>query len=723
MSRRFTDIPLVSNLRELIRILNDRLRRLDSETAATSDAVERIVLPESGALTFPGPVTINTGGITKTYFTDPATRERRVKVAIPWTAPPQSAWRDFAGVETWQDAPPWDSGTPLDPTGGDLWPHGWHGHDGTIGGPGLSEFIAPAPSRQEAWRFYLASRTRDAVPALRRVPEPDATTNVLVIVDPSPAVNVTSFTAGPATYAEGDRAINIPYSFTLPAGASWEALDWDYCQIEIQTSSMGPTDKPVIAAVFDRNTGSPGTAVQSLSTFTDLPTISEQWTLSCVSYDTRGNAYSSAPTQLVTVNPPPAITSAPTQITEATISIVVSQYATDPNTGKQMGKVVVTFTPPGDGSFAGIWVYEGVSPPGNPATAVYVDGSPWYSSSTGAAIIEFWLERKASDTTYWGFVTNNNADYFVTPSASTPKKSFVVTAVHTAPQVTGFSVTVDQQKRAGVWSGRYRFNFTKPSDPEFWYASIERVPTDASFTPLGGFDYGRVAGEENSSVQKEWWPLPKATPEYWKFRSRSVNQADKPNDVSPPTYNVTVPTSAGLDLGESDPSSLQTNQLEISGGKAGVSANLIDDTVTSRPIKHILTLNSIRVEIASNLYGSWYAGIALINQSFTSQRISLMPAGGGIWVEDSTTKRTVVTGAPAINLIDGTTKIAINGVAGDIDTVNGYKVGGVTRINSSGQFIPAGGQTATILFCYMGVSCGAGSLTFSNGILTGYVSP
>lgn len=50
-------------------------------------------------------------------------------------------------------------------------------------------------------------------------------------------------------------------------------------------------------------------------------------------------------------------------------------------------------------------------------------------------------------------------------------------------QVSGLTVLVEQQNQAGVSSGRFVVNFTKPLDPEYYYASIERLPYTFSTPP------------------------------------------------------------------------------------------------------------------------------------------------------------------------------------------------------------------------------------------------
>lgn len=50
-------------------------------------------------------------------------------------------------------------------------------------------------------------------------------------------------------------------------------------------------------------------------------------------------------------------------------------------------------------------------------------------------------------------------------------------------QVSGLTVLVEQQNQAGVLSGRFVVNFTKPLDPEYYYASIERLPYTFSTPP------------------------------------------------------------------------------------------------------------------------------------------------------------------------------------------------------------------------------------------------
>ena len=61
------------------------------------------------------------------------------------------------------------------------------------------------------------------------------------------------------------------------------------------------------------------------------------------------------------------------------------------------------------------------------------------------------------------------------PPDGTNYKRLVFAAWGDAPQLSSFTVNVEQQTQAGVPSGRFVVNFTRPSDPQYYYSSIERL--------------------------------------------------------------------------------------------------------------------------------------------------------------------------------------------------------------------------------------------------------
>lgn len=276
---------------------------------------------------------------------------------------------------------------------------------------------------------------------------------------------------------------------------------------------------------------------------------------------------SATPSMVVTVGDQsiPGGGTPPPQIAEATLSVAIPEYRTDLD-GQQWAKIVISYTSPGGtpaDAYPGAWIYDDAAGAPDPATTPALDGSPWYATAMGQDI-EFWMKREDANLTYWARVTVNTTSLTVLPVAASPKVTFTITKYADAPQVTGFNVTVATETRKGVPSGRFVYAFTPPADPEFWYASIERIRTDSSFVPLVGAEWARVAGDPLAGLPTDFWPLPTAA-EYWTFRCRSVNQAGDENSTSAPSVNVTVPASGGLNLAQSDAATIGTG-LGISGG-------------------------------------------------------------------------------------------------------------------------------------------------------------
>jgi hypothetical protein len=249
-----------------------------------------------GATPLPGDVAVGT--VSLEFYAGPG-GERRVLVTVPYTAPVTADFHGFNGVELFAVRPAYDDPTPLDPTGEPAMDQGWFPYSGVAGGGGQAVVDLVAPDRSEGWIFYLAAG-RDQV--LKAQPWPGTGT---VTVGASAAVNVTSFDVAAPSYATGRRALVIPLSFVLPSGASWDVLDWDRCEIHVRTASIGLSDKPAVAAVFDRGTGAPGASVSSQMEIADLPDANETWTFTAVSFRLNGDRHAGAPTDTADVTPPP----------------------------------------------------------------------------------------------------------------------------------------------------------------------------------------------------------------------------------------------------------------------------------------------------------------------------------------------------------------------------------------------------------------------------------
>ena len=319
------------------------LLQVGADIPTPSRLISVTALVSGGETPPPGDVTV--GSPTITYYAA-ANGERRVTISIPYTAPGSGSFNGFNGVRAFSQTPTYDDATPLDPSESKLYDQGWNKYTGAAGGSGTAVVDRFAPDRAEGWKIYLAAGRDQKVKA-----EPWPATSTLS-VGPAATLNVTSFAAGPAAYAQGNRALVIPFSFVLPSGASWDVLDWDRMEVHIRTSSMAPTDAAFVAAVFDRGTGNPGASVDSQIEIVDLPDEDETWTLAAVSFRLNGDRHSSAPTQTVNVSAP-ALLPAPDPVTGFTASVITS---TD-EAGGQRYRLEGSWTnPTGDSLFVGVEV-------------------------------------------------------------------------------------------------------------------------------------------------------------------------------------------------------------------------------------------------------------------------------------------------------------------------------------------------------------------------------
>ncbi len=277
-------------------------------------------------------------------------------------------------------------------------------------------------------------------------------------------------------------------------------------------------------------------------------------------------------------------------------------------------------TEPGSGDWALNALQYSINEAGNSeifVSATVTNPSPdadYYSlfwQKTSTPISGEWIEIAADvvagtwqpwpsegDTYVVSIAANKNTYKQQQPDVSTSGyKNLVIPAWGLADQVTNFSVQVETSNRAGVPSGRFAFNFTKPADPDYYFARISRIATDSGYNPItanataltsaqngamfeitsvgttdftaigasantvgvifmktGGTGtgsgtvktaYALIAEEVDPSSQAEWWPLP-GSAEYWTFKSESVNYRKVANTTTPPTSNISVTSSGGI---------------------------------------------------------------------------------------------------------------------------------------------------------------------------------
>lgn len=327
----------------LVSVSRSVRKQLVLHPAANASPNRTVAITEAtvgGAAPLPGDVVVGTPSLE--YYIA-ASGERRVFATVPYTAPATPDFHDFNGVQVFSVTPAYDDVTPLDPTGEPPADRGWYPYSGAAGGGGQAVIDMLAPDRSEGWVFYLAAG-RDQV--LKAQPWPGTG---IVSVGAAATLNVTSFDVAAPFYATGRRALIIPFSFTLPSGSSWDVLDWERVEIHVKTSSMGVGDKPVVAAVFDRGTGNPGTAVTSQMEIVDLPDTNETWTFTAVSFRLNGDRHGSSPTDTANVVPP---TNAPA--TAGVTSFSASVVYTTNEAGIQRFRFEGSWVNPTDPDFVGV---------------------------------------------------------------------------------------------------------------------------------------------------------------------------------------------------------------------------------------------------------------------------------------------------------------------------------------------------------------------------------
>jgi hypothetical protein len=142
---------------------------------------------------------------------------------------------------------------------------------------------------------------------------------------------------------------------------------------------------------------------------------------------------------------------------------------------------------------------------------------------------------------------------------------------------------VGTETRKGIPSGRFIVTMTAATSNDLAFVDIERIATDSSFVPLTGATWGSISEITPSApgtsqvYEQDWWPRPSSV-EYWQFRARSVNHAKVRNSTSAPTSNVTVPSSAGVDLTAYDPAKIAAH-LGTTSGVFGVLPNAITESL------------------------------------------------------------------------------------------------------------------------------------------------
>ena len=350
--------------------------------------------------------------------------------------------------------------------------------------------------------------------------------------------NSSTFTGQYFNYIQPGDTVYIGGASTLTDANSYIVSEViSNTQLKLTTSP--PSGTNVLFAQWGRMAGeiNPFTQVD----YWPLPTSPEYWKFRVRSVNHREIANNTAPPETAVTVPAsgglnPTITP-PAQLASGDWSLNALQTSID-EAGNSSIFVSATITNPSATADYYSLFWQKASTP--------VSGD-WIEIAADATA-GTWQEWPSAGATYVVAIAANKYSYKLAQPDETIAsyyKTLTIPAWGDADQVTGFSVTVETDNRAGVPSGRFVFNFTKPADPDYYYAQISRIATDSSYVPLPGAVYGIVAGEVNPTKQTDWWPLPE-TAEYWTFKVESVNYRKVVNATAAPISNVSVSTSSGI---------------------------------------------------------------------------------------------------------------------------------------------------------------------------------
>jgi hypothetical protein len=283
------------------------------------------------------------------------------------------------------------------------------------------------------------------------------------------------------------------------------------------------------------------------------------------------------------------------QPTDQGWSASIARYASTTGGQPQANPEIVVTERPANCNYFTAWYYPGANPPADPS--LWIQGPNVGISAEGSTIVGWWMNRESVDVTYQLCLTASyGRTQFPGEYSPIPVKTLVIPKPGPATQVTNFAVTVQQADRGGVPSGRFAWSFTPPADLEFFYASVERIACDNTFTPLPAAEWGRVGIPNVSSTQADYWSLPTAA-EYWRFRARSWTRAEIANDVDIPTCNVTVPASSGVGVILAEQPA--ANDWSVSVARYGA------DQFTNRPMANIEAVVTARPE-NTKYFTAWF---------------------------------------------------------------------------------------------------------------------
>lgn len=435
------------------------------------------------------------------------------------------------------------------------------------------------------YRLKFTSRNYQGVAAYDPVsyPEPPA---VLEVRADGAAPNVLLFRAG-SLQADGSflavtrtdtlrEKVLVDYSCVRP----FNLLNWDNFRVFIKTPAIiADATGPIKAADFNEVGGQWEFFGTISIEGNDVPAVAENWDFIACSADAAGNLNLSAgdptgPTVTLSISrPADNILEQPPILAPAAWSLNSLIYSANAAGTQQVFIAATIITPsPGADYYSLFWQQ----------TATPVDGQ-WIEIAADAKA-GTWRDRPELGASWVVAIVANKSTFKVQqPPNGTTYKVLNIAAWGNSPQGSALSVAVETEARGGVPNGRFVITFSPPNSVEYWFSRVERIATDASFTPLGGAvwtEIGDFNGKPDGAAQvfeMGWWPMP-TNIEYWKFRVASINFAGIKNTVGIPEANVTVGASTKLQLNQYDPATIAAH-LGATGGVLGVLPNAITEAL------------------------------------------------------------------------------------------------------------------------------------------------
>ena len=361
---------------------------------------------------------------------------------------------------------------------------------------------------------------------------------------------------------------------------------------------------------------------------------------------------------LLTLAPTAAILQPPSQPASFTATVV--EFGYDNNNQRPVAHLQVSvpaFT--AGANVVRVWQYVGATAPTDPSGW----GTPIMNgavAASGATVIDWWTPRsKDAALTVWIRVRAGSATYNTGPAdAGLADQSVSIAQVGLPSQPTGLTVApistssipapatlgATRQNRGGTWCGALVIAVTPPASLEYFTTRFYSIQCDNTYTPLTGavwsFIGSGVTGFDQRALS-QWWAIGSA--DGWvQIKAQAVSRvidstgANLENTASPPTVNLHVTASSGLD----------TTALATPVQSAQLATGIIDSlsmfgSVTLRPL---VSLPAYPTALPSLPSTSYPIGAVVFYDPGDGHGGRLYRNAGNVWA----------AGSPAIDITAGT---------------------------------------------------------------------